>query len=146
MSVDIKIGTRYQVSPKWKKSFEELEVFRNAETNKFIGVRTLWRGGCIFVTPQNDDEVQELKDVLEQKDGEAFEPCFEEWEMGDCFDGVSEDIEFYGEHDNEEVINEEYEEGDDFTSSILEKFGFEPDDIEIFLWNEIEIEEAEDQY
>lgn len=64
---------------------------------------------------------------------------------GDCWDGVSEDLEFYGEHENEEAIKEKYEEGDDFTSSILEEFGFESDDMELFLWNEIEIEEAEEQ-
>ncbi len=143
--MDIKIGTRYQVSPKWKKSFEELESFRNYDTNKFIGVRTLWRGGSIFVTPQNEEEVQDLKDSLEQKDGEAFEPCYDVWELGDCWDGVSEDIEFYGDHENEETIQEKYEEGDDFTSSILEEFGFEPDDLEVFIWNEIEIEEAAEQ-
>jgi hypothetical protein len=141
----IEIGKSYEVGPKYKKSFEQCEFWRNDENKKTIGVRVLWRSGSVIITPQNEDEVQDLKDILEQKEGEYFEPDgFEECEFAECWDGVSEDLEFYGDNPDEEKIQEKYEEGEDFVSEILEEFGYESDEIETFIWNEVEIEEAKD--
>ena len=41
-------------------------------------------------------------------------------EFCDCWDGVSEDLEFYGDANPDEVaIREEYDEGDDFISNLM---------------------------
>ena len=142
----IEIGKTYEVTPTWKKSYEELEIFEHEDTKQCIGVRTLWRSGSMRITPQNEDEVNMLHDALEHDDGDIFEPqdLFEEVEFMDCWDGCSEDLEFYGDANPDEVaIREEYDEGDDFISNLMEKYGYYPMDLEVFLHNQLDIEEVD---
>ena len=143
--MNIEIGKRYEVAPKYKKSFEQCEFWFNHETKKTLGVRVLWRSGSVIITPQNEDEVRDLQEMLEHKEGDCFEPDgFEECEFAECWDGVSEDLEFYEENPDEEKIREKYEDGDDFLSTILEEYGYESEDTETTIWNEIEICEADE--
>tara|TARA_A100001035_G_scaffold55991_2_gene41347 strand:- start:2126 stop:2572 length:447 start_codon:yes stop_codon:yes gene_type:complete len=142
----IEIGKTYEVTPSWKKSYEELEIFEHEVTKQCIGVRTLWRAGTVRIVPQNEDEVNMLHDAVEHDDGDIFEPqdLFEEVEFCDCWDGVSEDLEFYGDANPDEVaIREQYDEGDDFVSDLMEKFGYYPTDLEVFMHNQLDIEEVE---
>jgi len=141
----IEIGKTYNVCPKWKKSFEEIEYFRH-DDGRVVGVSTLWRSGSVNITPQNEEEVKWLEDALADEEGDsgAFEPYdFEEFEFSDSWDGVSEDIDFLGKGWTEEEqnkITEAHEEGDDFISTILEEFDFFSDDAEVFMHNGIMVE------
>lgn len=139
----IEIGKTYNVCNKWKKSYEEVEYFRH-DDGRMVSVTTLWRSGNINITPLNEDEVEWLTDAIESED--VFEPyMFEEFEFQDSWDGVSEDLDFIGEWNEEdkEAITEVHEEGDDFISSILEdQFEFYSDDAEVFIHNGVLIEEV----
>ena len=77
----IEIGKTYEVTPSWKKSYEELEIFEHEDTKQCIGVRTLWRAGTVRIVPQNEDEVNMLHDAVEHDDGDIFEPkiCLKKW-------------------------------------------------------------------
>ena len=148
----IEIGKTYNVCPKWKKSFEEIEYFRH-EDGRCVAVDVLWRSGSVYITPQNEDEVTWLEEAIADEDGKngAFEPySFEECEFSDSWDGISEDLNFYGdawtEEDKDKII-EAHEEGDDFISTILEDNEFFSDDAELFIHNGIMVElfEGSDQ-
>jgi len=147
----IEIGKTYNVCPKWKKSFEEIEYFRH-EDGRCVAVDVLWRSGSVYITPQNEDEVTWLEEAIADEDGEkgSFEPySFEECEFSDSWDGISEDLDFHGKWNEEdkEAIIEAHEEGDDFISTILEEFEFFSDDAELFMHNGIMVElfEGSDQ-
>ena len=45
----IEIGKTYAVSPQWKKSLVEIEMFQDNETNKCVNVETCWRSGTFYV-------------------------------------------------------------------------------------------------
>lgn len=139
----IEIGKTYNVCNKWKKSYEEIEYFAH-EDGRMVSVATLWRSGNVNITPQNEEEVEWLTDAIADDDS-AFEPyMFEEFEFCDSWDGISEDLNFHGEWNEEdkEAITEEHEEGDDFISTILEEnYEFYSEDSEVFIHNGILVEE-----
>jgi len=137
----IEIGKEYAVSPRWKKSFEENEYWVDDKTGKRIVITTLWRGGTVKVTPQNEDEVEWLEDALTQGDEDAFEPyTFEEHEYDSAYDGCSVDLTF-GNIDEEEA--ERLQDGyDEEGTMFLEEEGFDCDDSEVYMYGELEIEEV----
>lgn len=138
----IEIGKTYNVCNKWKKSYEEWEFFKH-DDGREVRVSTLWRSGNVNITPQNEEEVEWLTDAIDSED--SFEPyMFEEFEFQDSWDGVSEDLDFYGEwaEEDKEAIIEAHEEGDEFISTILEEqFDFYSNDCEVFIHNGILVEE-----
>jgi hypothetical protein len=138
----IEIGKTYNVCNKWKKTYEEVEYFAHDDGRR-VSVTTLWRSGSINITPQNEDEVEWLTDAIDSED--TFEPyMFEEYEFCDCWDGISEDLDFHGEwkEEDKDTITKTHEEEDEFISSILEeKFEFSSEDAEVFIHNGILVEE-----
>jgi len=142
--MNIEIGKTYNVCNKWKKSYEEWEFFKH-DDGREVRVSTLWRSGNVNITPQNEEEVEWLTDAIDSED--SFEPyMFEEFEFQDSWDGVSEDLDFYGEwvEEDKEAIIEAHEEGDDFISTILEEqFEFYSNDCEVLIHNGVLIEEVD---
>lgn len=146
--MNIEIGKCYQITPKWKKSVEEIEYFTNRDGTKTVACSILWRGGTFRVTPQNEDEVEMLKEHLED-DSMVFEPySFEEFEFLDTWDGCSEDLEFFSNGadtdiwTDEEIEEIETEREEEFLSTVLENRDFNSTDCEIFIHNGIEAEEV----
>ena len=58
MIMEIEIGKVYSVSPKYKKSFEEVESFTH-EDGRSVTVSILWRGGTVNITPMTAEEVRD---------------------------------------------------------------------------------------
>lgn len=144
--MNIEAGKCYQITPKWKKSVEEVEYFTNLDGTKTVEVSVLWRSGTFRVTPQTADEVEALEYAL-ANDDDVFEPyAFEEYEFIDTWDGVSEDVEYStngGEWSDEEMEEIETEREEEFLSTILEERGYDPSDCEVFIHNGIEAEEVD---
>jgi len=119
--VKIEVGKSYEVSCRFKKSVIEREFFEN-DYSKDITERervfceTLWRNSTWLITPQDEDEVEELERAQRQDHSEYMEPnSFEENEMWDTFDGCSFDVYFaqtqLDEDAQEEFKDELYDEG-----------------------------------
>jgi len=140
----IEIGKTYNVCNKFKKSYEEVEYFAH-DDGRMVTVTTLWRSGNLNITPVNEDEVEMLEEAAAD-DEYMFEPyIFEEFEFCDSWDGVSEDLDFVGDWNEEDkkAITEAHEEGDEFISTILEdNFGFYSEESEVFIHNGILVEEV----
>lgn len=136
----IEIGKEYAVSPRWKKSFEENEYWSNGD-GKRITISTLWRGGTINITPQNDDEAAWLGQAIGHNDDDTFEPySFEEYEYDSAWDGVAVDLHFSGIDDDEaERLQDGY---DEEGTMFLEEEGFDVEDSEVYMYGEIEVEEV----
>ena len=143
----IEIGKEYAVSPRYKKSFEESEYWTNSKGQR-ITITTLWRGGTINITPQNDDEAAWLGQAVDQNNDDIFEPySFEEYEYQSAWDGVSVDVYFYGFDGNtDDELSEEcqrLQDGyDDEGTMFLDEEGFDVDDSEVFMHGELEVEEV----
>jgi len=144
--MNIEIGKRYRVSPKWKKSWQDSESLQNDDNGVIIEVVTLWRAGTTFITPQNEYEVESLAIALGHEGGDEFYPDeYEDNEFDSTYDGVSEDVYFHGESISEEeqerLSDGYYEEGHSF----LEEQGYYTFDSESCLYNELDIEEYVDE-
>lgn len=142
----IEIGKTYQIVPKYKKSYCEIEYFEHAENpNKVVSVETLWRSGTFNITPQNTDEVEMIEHAMKTED--VFDPySFEDFEFCDSWDGISEDLEFLGADWTEEeiqLIEEKRESGEWFISELLEEQNYHSTDSEVFIYNGIEVEEVD---
>ena len=131
--MDFKIGKTYSVQPLYKKCFVESETFIHCDDpEQKMVVSTLWRNGCVNVTPQNQEEVDD-----------EFEPYqFEDAEFLSTWDGVSVDLDFVGSQTDEqkESLEEGYEE-DGF--SFLEEEGYDSDELNVVMHGELEIFEFE---
>lgn len=109
---------------------------------------TLWRGGTINITPQNQDESAWLSQAVKQEDDDTFEPySFEEYEYQSAWDGISVDLFFNGFDGNtDEELSEEcqkLQDGyDEEGTMFLEEEGFDVDDSEVFMYGELDIEEV----
>ena len=57
----IEIGKTYTVSPHWKKSPCEIEMFKNEDTGKALNIETTWRSGSFNISIENEDEKAELE-------------------------------------------------------------------------------------
>ena len=145
--MNIEVGKEYAVSPKWKKSFEENEYWADGK-GKRITITTLWRGGTINITPQNQDEAAWLSQAVSQEDDDTFEPySFEEYEYQSAWDGISVDLRFNGfdGNDGDELSEEcqKLQDGyDEESTMFLEEEGFDIDDSEVFMYGELDVEEV----
>jgi hypothetical protein len=143
----IEIGKEYAVSPRYKKSFEENEYWTDGK-GKRITITTLWRGGTINITPQNQDEAAWLSQAVSQEDDDIFEPySFEEYEYQSAWDGISVDLCFNGFDGNDgDDLSEEcqkIQDGyDEDSTMFLEEEGFDIDDSEVFMYGELDVEEV----
>ena len=145
--MNIEVGKEYAVSPKWKKSFEENEYWADGK-GKRITITTLWRGGTINITPQNQDEAAWLSQAVSQEDDDIFEPySFEEYEYQSAWDGISVDLCVNGVEVNDgDDLSEEcqkIQDGyDEDSTMFLEEEGFDIDDSEVFMYGELDVEEV----
>lgn len=160
----LEIGKTYAVSPQWKKSLVEIEMFKHRENNKCVNIETCWRSGTFYIRVEDQDELEELQSCM-YVEGEQEEP--EVWdyesygniEMGDTWDGCSEDWVFYGSGDTEwkdgesEALEEQYQE--DMDDDDNDFFGFydwlEDKDYESLgcnyqIYNGVMIEQAPEEY
>jgi len=143
----IEIGKEYAVSPRYKKSFEENEYWTDGK-GKRITITTLWRGGTINITPQNQDEAAWLSQAVSQEDDDIFEPySFEDYEYQSAWDGISVDLCFNGFDGNDgDDLSEEcqkIQDGyDEDSTMFLEEEGFDIDDSEVFMYGELDVEEV----
>jgi len=130
----------YKVSPKYKKSVEEVEFLKNDKGER-ISCAVLWRGGEYIIHPKDEEEEQMLQNL---DDAFVFEvTAFEDWELDSTWDGCSEDISYHGVEDEERVaLMEEYYEENGFWD-MCEEFGFDSEDCEIFIHNGVEVESWE---
>lgn len=144
--MNIEIGKRYQVSPSWKKSWQDSESLQNNDNGVIIEIVTLWRGGTTIITPQSEYEVVSLTNALSHEEGDEFFPDeYEENEFDSTWDGVSEDLYFHGENisvkEQERLSDGYYEDGHSF----LEEEGYHTFDSECCLYHELDIEECDDE-
>lgn len=96
--IEIEIGKCYTVTPCYKKAVVEASYYRK-DNKQFINYTT-WRSATMLITPQTEDEVNELNTYQYQS---GFEPYgFEENEFVECWDGCAEEQEFYGIDDEAE--------------------------------------------
>lgn len=153
--MELEIGKAYSVSNAWKKSVVEIETFardNENETPSYINIGIVWRGGTYIVTPQTQEEIDELLENLVDEDNgktvpDGVEIClsdFEEWQLDSTFDGVDEWLEFIRVSDEEEVeLREGYAEDQ---TSYLEEKDFHSTDLEVYIQNGIIIEDAPEYY
>jgi len=143
----IEIGKQYSVSNAWKKSVDEIEHWVSEDRKQVICVETCWRAGTFLITPQNDEEVEELQHHYDNREsiefGDILEiTAFEEYEFDSTWDGVSEHLNFTGTHKwtEEEIenITEEYYE--EFTSYLEETLDLCSEGCEVFIRGGIEVE------
>lgn len=130
----------FRVSPKYKKSVEEVEFFVNGDGER-ISCSVLWRSGEYIIRPTCPEEEEMLENL---DDAFVFEvTAFEDWELIETWDGCSEDISYYGVKDEERIalMEESYEENGFW--DMCEEFDFQPDDCEIFIHNGVNVEPFE---
>ena len=146
------IGKSYSVNAYWKKSLEETELWTNEETNQAITITTLWRNGTFIVTPQNEEEVEELQRHLDNAGNTEFNEglevyYFEDVEFDSTFDGVSTDLDFVGSYEWTEEEKETIEEGynEDWTTYLETDLGMDTQGCEYYIYGGIEAEELADQ-
>ena len=107
----------YLIQPKFKKSIEEIEEWTQSK-EPFLTFRTevFWRTGSYYIHVQDQEELDLLKRLCEQ-DLTLMLDDFQDFELIDTWDGVSED--YY-------VINDEGEyldiEEDALASELFEAY------------------------
>lgn len=136
----IKENHTYKVEPKMKKSVYEAETWK-AENKRWVTVTECWRWGSFYITPRDEDEVANLQACVDTEEMICVSD-FQEWEMEECWDGCSTDLEFYGEDWKDDAEKEAFEEGY-FEESWdhMEKEGFDSHDTEFEIYNGVEITE-----
>lgn len=84
----IEVGKEYTIYPMYKKSFEQLEVWKDNESNDRCRVESNFRSGAYIVKITNEEEKELLESYLnEDADGQCEPECeFSEFEMVDYFD------------------------------------------------------------
>ena len=137
----------YKIEPRFKKSVEEIEHWRNPETEQTLAVEVLWRTGEYIIHPQNEEEEQEILRFANMNEDEAAEEgfvitAFEEWELISTWDGCYEEVHFHWdlEDDEREELSEQYWEEN---TQMFYDMGFDSYDCDITIYNGITIEEWE---
>lgn len=101
--MNIEIGKTYIIDNANKKSVFETETFAGPN-NQYATIETMWRAGTFEITPQNDDEINDLLDALNHKHT-LYLNQFEQWELVSTWDGCSEDL-----YTSNDILREDYEE------------------------------------
>lgn len=148
MTDKIEVGKRYAITPKYKKSVEEVEFFTSDDGEKLITVSTVWRGGDYYITPVDEDEAEMLQDYLSEDNEDEIEiTAFGEWELGSTWDGITVEFGFQGKYvwteEEESDLTEKLEE--DYCT-YLEEAGYDSTDCEIYIYNGVNVEEMEEGY
>jgi len=144
------IGKEYTIRAYWKKSLVEVEQYKH-EDGRMLNTEILWRNGTFKVKVTNEDEAKYLQSCL-GKNGDTWDfDDYEEVEIWDTFDGISEDFVFIGDwfsESEQEALEEEYEkslDNDDCFSryDFLTEKGFESVDGYYYIEGGIYVEEFE---
>ena len=135
MDSDTEKMIMWKVSPRYKKSVIDVEIFRNGERE--ITMETGWRWGhVVLLVPEGIDLIAELKpeennrvqidglgyDIL---DREFDDGCWEEWDL-DALEG-----------DEEEAFQEAWDED---SHEGIENLGWEGWDSELFFDGPLDVE------
>jgi len=143
----LQVGKTYVISPKWKKTLIEIEVYAHADGRR-LNTEKLWRAGSFEVTIKDEEELKELNACL--TDGTEWQSDnFESFELLDAWDGISSEFVFYGSSfsaKDKNALTEEYEaqlEGDDWEDmyEFLCSKGYEPVAVDYIIYSGIEVEE-----
>ncbi len=149
----IEVGKTYLVSNAFKKSIWEVEPFHHEDKSK-IGLNTeiCWRSGSWLITPQNDEEIELLKEMQindpsndDFKEGFLDLSDFEECELQETFDGVEERIEYHEgwTDEDKEKLEEEFEADEEVFGwyDFLTERGYDSYGCENYIYNGVLIEE-----
>ena len=137
------IGKKYTICNFYKKSLEEIEVWKKGP--KFVNQVTLWRAGHFDITPQDQDECDYLDETwAEGADGEMCVNDFQEWEMIDAWDSVSEE---FDNEDLEDQFCEALENEEDWPTryDFMTERGFEEQGVEYTFCAGIMVEAINDK-
>ena len=155
--MNIEIGKPYAVSAYRKKSLIEIEMYYH-EDGRGLNTEIGWRNGTFIVTPQNQEEVDDLKSCIFVEGVHSWEDdnepdiwdyeSFEEIEMDSTWDGCWEEFIFYGKHfteEEQEALEEEFENDEEqhWRNDFLEEKGFETQGCNWQIHGGIIVEEAE---
>ena len=67
--INIEVGNSYTISNRFKKSYVEIETFKESDSNNMVELETGWRSGTWVVTPMNGYEA----DIIVQAMSEGFD-------------------------------------------------------------------------
>jgi hypothetical protein len=129
---------RYSVSPKYKKSIEEREIWQRDGREL---VRTQgWRGGSVWLITEDD---QPLDIKAENPDGLLITDCGYEYELDSFWDGVYDDWIWPEDmsEEEQELILAAWEED---SYEALENLGWTNVDTEIWFFGPLDIEKTPD--
>lgn len=146
--MQINLGQTYEVSNKYKKSFVEVTDFYCVSKKQSMSKELGWRSGTVLITPVDEYEVNQLQDALDNEETlRATE--FQEMEFLDSWDGcwenyTSEDIDIDAYYDKFEEENEE-DDYYDFSEYMLEKYGFEETEFDLYILDGIVVKEVENE-
>ena len=124
--MDIQIGKSYNLTNRNKKSYVE-EMFYEKEDVK-IRRTVVWRSGTWEITPKNEEEVEKIKEYIDEDFDGKISPYedFEEAEFVSSSDGVFEEWEtIEGELDVDELMEqheENVEEDEDYDYFDFEEY------------------------
>jgi len=146
MTVQVEIGKTYSITNKWKKSYVEIEEFKDYEgqTGDSIKYETGWRSGTWQITPQDQEEVDQLMDAQAEDWEDVLHPNeFQEAEMIESWDGCWDDWDFSG------VTSKSDEELEAFEEEVMEEGqgwffdnGWDSADMECYFSGPITVEEV----
>lgn len=133
----IEVGKPYLISNQVKKAVVECEFF-SGENNRLLEVQTTWRYGEYKITPNNDEEVNILREAEEN----FCVSEFEEWELISTFDGIS--VDYYFHWNIEETEKEKFIENleEDGYWSYLDENGWDAEPMEVWIYDGIDIKEG----
>ena len=138
----IEVGKSYKITPQFKKSVIEIEIYKDADGRE-LRRETVWRTGEYIVHLESEAEVMHLTGSLNSHDWRCSD--YENWELDHTWDGCSEDWRGDAFDDLEtewnELAEDERDEWFDFRTWIEDEKGFDCDDLEVVIENGIEIEE-----
>lgn len=141
---------RVEVTNRHKKSFEEIEMFRNSETGWICTITSGWRRGTVRFDIESMDDLNIDEECgPDSEDYELDATAFEDFEFIDSYDGCWTDISVYHptlkeeeEDDMQEKVEEAWDE-DGFSG--LEELGFVSEQYEAMFYGPVDVEEILDR-
>ena len=135
------IRNRTYVVNSSRYSCEEVEHWVNGD--KKVVVTTTWKAGTVNITPRTEEEVDLLVKAQSHTLADVFKPYeFTECEFDATYDGETDDVEYLGWTEEEELegIIDETMEGFESEGVIyLEENGFFIDDSELVFRGEVHV-------
>jgi len=141
----IEIGKKYNVSPKYKKQYIDVEYVEHESNGTKLTITTFWRSGEFAITPMHNYEVEWLEDAMTSDEDQELCPLeFEESEFLSSWDGYFDELKVVeGEISDEEMarLNDGY---CDDGYSFLEDEGYTTYNSDVYMCGELSISEFEE--